>query len=161
MVAVILAVIVGLLGYLYYLHTQKKAPLPDLSSLAPPYDSELFNSPYTEKDAYLTAKRAEQAKAGRSEDEVSVSDVDAEGKKTLNGLLVRRAIAAVERAGKINEEIKTVQALQRGPPSTPPPPAPPPHRSRTTSETAHSDQYSCTYLIIGIVPFVLCCLQVV
>ena len=116
MVAVILAVIVGLLGYLYYLHSQKRAPLPDLSTLAPLYDAELFTAPFAEKEGYVSAKRAELLRAGRSEDEVSVADVDAEGKRTLNGLLVRRAIAAVERASKVNEEIKSVQALQRGPP---------------------------------------------
>lgn len=113
-IAVIIAAIIGLFSYVYYLHTQKKAPLPDLSSLTPLYEVELFTDPLTEKDAYITAKKAELVKAGKSEDEVGISDVDAEGKKTLNGMLLKRACAAVERAVKINQEIINVKSLQNG-----------------------------------------------
>jgi len=113
-IAAIIAVIVGLFSYIYYLHSQKKAPLPELSSLAVLYEVDLFTGPLSEKLSYIALKKAELVKVGVSEDSKSVSDVDAEGKKELYGSLLKRAIAAMERGQKINEELKNVHALQRG-----------------------------------------------
>ena len=112
MIAGVLLVMVGLLSYIYYLHTQRRAPTPDLASLAPLYEAEIFTAPLTEKDAYQAAKAEELRRAGREETEVSVSELGAEARKLLNGLLMRRAIAAVDRAVKISSELENVRALQ-------------------------------------------------
>ena len=113
-IALILAVIVGLFSYVYYLHTQKAPSLPDLSTLAPLYEADLFTSPLSEKDAYLTAKREQLRKHDRPEDSQSVSDVDADGRRLLMGLLLKRTIGLLDRSMKVNAEIVNVRALQNG-----------------------------------------------
>ena len=50
--------------------------------------------------------------AGKSDTEQSVSDLPAEARKQLDGLMLKRAVAAIERGNAINRELENVRAMQ-------------------------------------------------
>ena len=114
MIAAVLAIIVGLVSYIYYLHTQRsRQPSLDLHQLTSAvYDEQLFTAPFTEKDAYLDTKKQLLTAAGKADSEQSVSDLAAEARKQLDGLLLKRAVAAIERGNAINRELENVRAMQ-------------------------------------------------
>ena len=113
-IAGVLAIIVGLVSYIYYLHTQRtRQPTIDLQQLTSAvYDEQLFTGPFAEKDAYVDSKRQLLTAAGKSESEQSVSDLPAEARKQLDGLMLKRAVAAIERGNAINRELDNVRAMQ-------------------------------------------------
>ena len=114
MIAAVLAIIVGLFGYIYYLHKQRTSqPGLDLQQLtAAVYDEQLFTGPFTERDAYLSAKRQLLSAAGKADSEQSVSDLPLEARKQVDGLMLHRAVAAIERGNAINRELENVRAMQ-------------------------------------------------
>ena len=113
-IAAVLAIIVGLMGYIYHLHAQRtRQPALDLQSLTSAvYDEALFSDAFPERDAYLDAKKQHLSAAGKAEDEKSVSDLPAEARKQLDGLMLKRAVAAIERGNGINRELENVRAMQ-------------------------------------------------
>ena len=113
-IAIVLAIIVGLISYIYYLHSQRtRQPTVDLQQLTSAvYDEQLFIAPFTEKDAYVDTKKQLLVAAGKSDTEQSVSDLSAEARKQLDGLMLKRAVAAIERGNAINRELENVRAMQ-------------------------------------------------
>ena len=113
-IALVVAIIIGLFSYIYYLHTQRKSqPALDLTQLSSAvYDESLFTNPFPEKDAYVDTKKQLLTAAGKSDSEQSVSDLPAEARKQLDGLMLKRAVAAIERGNGINRELENVRALQ-------------------------------------------------
>lgn len=113
-IALVVAVIVGLFSYIYYLHKQRSSqPALDLTQLSSAvYDESLFTSPFPEKEAYVDTKKQLLTAAGKSESEQSVSDLPADARKQLDGLMLKRAVAAIERGNGINRELENVRAMQ-------------------------------------------------